>query len=687
MFSAVQPLFSATHTPATGPPAKSAVKLNRKICKMRSVRDLSQFLKLNSPDLSAVNISTAATRLAKLSKETGHSPAGAVAEVLLPLAAANMQELQGRQLSNFVWSLAKLHRHAGETLTCEYLSMLDERAGTCLKTGLFTHPSEISILLWSFARFGHYPSQFVQQLRQCDGGFGASPFLAEFGGQEVSNFAWACAKLQICEPLFLEPLASRASDVVSCFTSKELSVTLWAFGKLGQQGPAVEELIETLSIQHSKVLSRCSGRDLANICWACARLQINPHGLVDSALDRACVLLHECHPQSISNLVWAMGKLDCTNAHRVNTFSDTIRSRAHCFSPQGLANILSTLAASKAADRDERPHCVYLMLCLCLFQAQTHSLINAIAEAALPFGPELSGQNMANMMWALGTLGHSSVTVDQLVDMIIGQVVLDPTKLTPQGLSTVLVASAKLHDPPRRELTNVDELLDTVLYRARKQAHTFNSQDGLSNLIWGYASVGSYPASLMDAVAVRAPHVMHEFSGQGLANLAWGYAKLNYVKPQRLYDAIAREAMKRMDSFTAMTIGSIVASFTDMYYPCLPLFDAVDEQVLARLAEFRGPLAERLISSYSTVGYCSKAALPLLGQAAESTIQSLAQETEGFKGSSRWSYRQRRHYTTLMVEGSFCALRSRLNRLIQVACWEFLSILVWVHEMTRNYPE
>ena len=335
-------------------------------------------------------------------------------------------------------------------------------------------------------------------------------------------------------------------------------------------------------------------------------------------------------------------------------------------------------------------------------------MLDSIAAAAAAAGPSLDSQNMANIAWALGSLEHYSLAADHLLDVVSVEATRRRHEFTPQGIANLCWGFARLGAHTSRISSVISdssansavspvnlrslfdslaprivmlgpqlgaqdvamvswavgrlgffhqELLDCLAVRAETALGDFTPQ-GLSNTVWAFASLNRYPVSLLDAIATRVVTgalPLSGFTGQGVANLAWAYAKLDYVKPAGFMEVIAAEAAPRLEEFSAQSICSLVVSAADLVCPCPALFEAVDAQVVSRLPEFRGAYSESLMSSYASLGYNSSAALPLLGEAAEHALLSLANVEPGFFGAkTQWDKRRCKHYTALMVE-IFCS--------------------------------
>ena len=194
--------------------------MNRKISSLRNVDDLEALILAQVANFNAVNISTAAGRLAKLQSRHGSTEKAAkLVEVLSGAAMDRMMDFQSRSLSNFSWAVSKIGLKGYRPDKRDNLVLaLELQAFNCWQQGAFQVPQELSMMLWSFAKFGHSPVALLDAMEQ--GGFAGSALLAACGPQEVSNVAWAFAKVGEARPALLDPLAAQAQAVAASAAPK-----------------------------------------------------------------------------------------------------------------------------------------------------------------------------------------------------------------------------------------------------------------------------------------------------------------------------------------------------------------------------------------------------------------------------------------------------------------------------------
>uniref|UniRef100_A0A061SCY4 Protein of clr family n=1 Tax=Tetraselmis sp. GSL018 TaxID=582737 RepID=A0A061SCY4_9CHLO len=589
-------------------------------------------------------------------------------------AAERIGDFGGRQLQSLAWALGRVRWRGPRSELLHVLGRIDGRAAQCLDRGQFREPHELSLVLWAFGRLGRLPEALMGRLELR---LAALPLLRRFGPQEVANTAWALARLGRGSERLLQPLAARAAAVVPSGSPKEVATTLWAFASLRHSSADVERLVEAAAARWAPRLGEFTPRDLATVAWACGTLGPSPGTSALAAAVASCAAprLDGFEPRSLSTFVVGMARLGSWEPCAAAGVLGALRGRVHLQSPVGLANLAWALARLDLPPSDD-----------------LEAVLEEIAATSAPRAREFDAKSMVCLMWGLQSTQHRSAAVVRLAEATGAEAVRRRDELTAHGVASLLRSAARLSTgstysggarlagglKPRalelcagmtaQDVSNTcwacarvgfadKELLGALEARALQLVGAFSPQ-GLSNTLWAYATLSVYPEGFISAVAIRAVQGsidLRSFSEQSLANLAWAFARLEFVAPRAVMRAIAAAAVPRLGSFQAHSICSLVRSAADVLCPMPPLFEAVDAEVLSRLPEFRGANAETLLQSYSRVGHRSAAVLPLLGQAAEDVLQSIAAQAPGLDASARsWDVRRRRHYTALMVE-AFCS--------------------------------
>jgi hypothetical protein len=214
-----------------------------------------------------------------------------IMDILALEAMSKLQHFNSQDLSNMLWSYAKLEssnsvifKAAGDSI----VGMKD------LSSFL---PQHFSNILWSFATAGEsHPKLFSK--------FGyhiiAMKDLSGFKPQELSNLLWAYATACKSHPLLFQKLAHAAISRRNDFKPQELSNLLWAYATVGIID---QHLFTSIAPAVKSVLGQCNSQNIANIAWAYAVANVNDPSLFNSTfMDALQAKANDFVPENLSQL-------------------------------------------------------------------------------------------------------------------------------------------------------------------------------------------------------------------------------------------------------------------------------------------------------------------------------------------------------------------------------------------------
>ena len=231
--------------------------------------------------------------------------------------------------------------------------------------------------------------------------------------REISKAAYALEKIFGSDASdagiqALHALAARATLHAETLDAQAVAKLLHAHGTLGS-APETARVMKLLQrrVAHLAMAGECTPQDIANVLWALAKLSSAAEPLLVSALDSIMPgMLPRFKPLEISSLAWSLAK-----------------------APLLPAEELSRLVTA-------------------LHKTLDYSLLSE----------GLSAQGVANCLWAFARLEPPPSGV--LVSELALQATNVRDSLTPQGLSNVCSACAKLWDPENTTFMFCLELLD-----------------------------------------------------------------------------------------------------------------------------------------------------------------------------------------------------------------------------------
>lgn len=284
-------------------------------------------------------------------------------------------DFKPQELSSLLWALAKLGWHDSEL----FAAAASKAASTIAQF----KAQELSNLVWSFSTLGipsetlfssaaraarrklqHFKGQELANLAwafACQGQgaarAGAAALLSkianaalrlDLGPQEVSNIAWACAKVGLRKgELFAALVGSAEARRWEGFLPQSLSLLAWACATSGFK-PVGE--LRSLGKQASARAADCKAQELANLAWAFATLVIMDRGLFQALAEEAVGRLEQFTPQNLANFAWAFATLGLRDGMLLRGMAQEASVQLPAFSAQQLANLAFAYASLVGAD-------------------------------------------------------------------------------------------------------------------------------------------------------------------------------------------------------------------------------------------------------------------------------------------------------------------------------------------------
>ena len=236
-----------------------------------------------------------------------------------------------------------------------------------------------------------------------------------------------------------------------------------AWGRLAQheQQQALHRMLAFLTemlLRLQPLMPEAEERQVANIMWSLAKLELKPDvlvpGMTDSLAQQFIANMDVATGEGFSNVLVACAKLQL-NPCQGELFK-AIRARLTAanlssFNAQAVANILHSLATLPAA---APPDQVLDALC-----KRFGALLKSRQAAELP-----NAQNIANTIWALSELKFAPA--DELAISMVGRMVtvcrLPGQQPDPQAISNALLACAELSVPV--EQADIDSLVSFFIH-------------------------------------------------------------------------------------------------------------------------------------------------------------------------------------------------------------------------------
>jgi hypothetical protein len=223
------------------------------------------------------------------------------------LSVQRLHEFKPSEFTNLLWSFAKANVE-DVALFKEALTLTEQRlpsfSASCLST-----------LVWTFATSGYRQHDFFKMV--------AEAFvnrLLSLEGQarpvDIANLMWGLATVRYRPPReVLNEVGVAVTQILSEFKLQELSVTLWAFSRLGESHDKLFAATADFITESADDL-QWNPQAMSNLLWAFAK-QVNSGSAASHSLARASEiiffacerLLLEMKAQEWCSILWAISHL------------------------------------------------------------------------------------------------------------------------------------------------------------------------------------------------------------------------------------------------------------------------------------------------------------------------------------------------------------------------------------------
>ena len=205
----------------------------------------------------------------------------------------------------------------------------------------------------------------------------------EFEPQHVSNTLWACARMQLQEPLMLRALTSRAIEDIQRFCPLDISICTWAFATMKRREP---EWLRAV------VRARCdfsdfSPQNMSNFVWGLSTLGFRNDNMVLAVGREASRKIQDFIPQELSNFSWALATMDLCDNLMLRAIAEEVDRRGaevNTWDPQSLSNMMWAYATLALKD---------------------DPLFRRLLDASIERITDHDTQNLANSTWATAMVG------------------------------------------------------------------------------------------------------------------------------------------------------------------------------------------------------------------------------------------------------------------------------------------
>ena len=454
-----------------------------------------------------------------------------------------------------------------------------------------------------------------------------------FGAREMSNIAWAIAKLKVTPPQSVMPLVI-ADDVEKRLGEKsdEVRALIIEVAKNrkdntgdSNQTPWIPALSELSALMLDTISHRVIGvnpnafrlQEWANLLWALATAGRADHSTVDYILkslvkgqdidtNNGADKNGEGHrPQEWSNSLWALATSGIWGPEEyfvpfVASLMESNPGFLAVFKPQELSNTVWGVATI-LSKRPGQPTSTLNDAALSICRHVSKQLIERKGQG-------FKTQELTNMLWALATLGFGLTMDSELAERA------DYTFLSTEDLDSDTRLS--------REAAGI--ILEDVKSRIRK----YRSQE-LNNLCWVTARMGLQDHDLMGRLGQELSDLRRAVASQDLGTTLWGMASSDFNNPEVYVSVVSRwtpemaaraKPQELSNSVWALASADVQPKYLDAFDttmlsarqrnrpshpredPVITIFALAAQEVMRRPHEFKAQELKDVLWAFSRLG-------------------------------------------------------------------------------------
>lgn len=256
-------------------------------------------------------------------------------------------------------------------------------------------------------------------------------------------------------------------DYAETVCAKHLASITTALARLRWKDSTAGRILRQVASVAPSVLANSRARDLSNIAWAYATLELRDFDMLFLAIAReAVVQIADFTEQNLSNTCWAYAKLGCRHDPLIKAIADETIRKLPYFSAQGLTNTIWGFATLIIKGEE-------------ILGRSSWQLICALLEEIIRRLPDCTTQELSNSSWACCRLG---VRHEEFMAGIAQRGTILMESYTPQDLANTAMAFAKPNVLNRAFLQRMAE-------RAIATIQHFEARE-VSNFTWSLMIMG-----------------------------------------------------------------------------------------------------------------------------------------------------------------------------------------------------
>eukprot|EP00445_Apocalathium_hangoei_P074153 CAMPEP_0204152488 /NCGR_PEP_ID=MMETSP0361-20130328/27059_1 /ASSEMBLY_ACC=CAM_ASM_000343 /TAXON_ID=268821 /ORGANISM="Scrippsiella Hangoei, Strain SHTV-5" /LENGTH=753 /DNA_ID=CAMNT_0051107455 /DNA_START=70 /DNA_END=2327 /DNA_ORIENTATION=- len=482
-----------------------------------------------------------------------------IASICAQVATDRAEELNARSSAPMLWAVASLIAQAPDLR-----HIVPVLVDACVADWASLNVNNLVDALWSAARLADIAPAALALVPGLVQGLASRAQADELNGQQAKDIVWACRILQVSgataevllslvAPRVLSQTIRSASkadvmiaDLEGAFDSPlfnefHLAATFSQLGKLRSSlSPAVargksmskfvrcaEEMLNADSVD----ATAC-----ANAFWAIATLRVTApqlRKLIPALLQIVKFRTRELSATHVANVLWAAATLKLQSKDFDPTFAslaDVIVDKAEDFSGSQIAMLIWSVASLK---RDV-PGLVEAV----------PVLVDMLEEKADTY--EVDPQGLATVLWSAAVLKSDVPGFRDALPVVLQRLERGIKLLTPRDLANIVWACGTLD----LQGEDTDALINATLLQARSRLPEFTCQ-GLASLCWGLSASKRVDVGFLKLLKARVVELAADLDDESAAidlpSIAWSFSSLGF-RSEPMLEAISQRLSSSLSS-------------------------------------------------------------------------------------------------------------------------------------------
>lgn len=441
--------------------------------------------------------------------------------------------------------------------------------------------------------------------------------------KEVILAVWILSKIDQQQTTLLQLLLDECRQRASKFSALQIATLFYTLGKTGSNHPSLLQQLINPFLRHAHDMK---WYELANVSWACAKLQFNNQLIVSKIMDlvqsniqtitvtdfirilytlselkcNVIPLLGHCHDQFLQQMIkcpsqdfvymlqlHAMHKNSYYNASFLKL---TVQHLLHCnldsFHIQDLCKVLHLYATVSCYDEAlfrrfityilNRSHKVQtkdiqLMLWSCIIaKYQDRKWFKPVIQM---FTYKIKDFTADDIITTLREFVSANYKNRMVLDALYSKILKHINLFSPYHLAMTAWALAKIGYLK-------SNLVYAIMMRVEAKIDQFNSHD-VSSLLWALATVGYTPNSQAIDVLKQRLQQLDQYNAQDLCNSVWALSKLN-IFDKDVYDRFAHNLIDHLPDIILPGLSNVASAYSWQSYLHQPLFTKLIDTILSR---------------------------------------------------------------------------------------------------------